>query len=127
MPLRDRPTILVVDDEQPLLRLMGTVLGMDYEVMTAASGPEALEKVGQQRPHLVLMDARMPGMDGRQLATALREKQGKDIPIVVISAVRDMPSWAREMKLGFLAKPFDIDELLSVAEKYTRLENQDPS
>ena len=123
----DRPTILVVDDEQPLLRLMGTVLGMDYDVVTAASGMEALEKVGQQAPQLVLMDARMPGMDGRQLALALREKQGEDIPIVVISAVRDMPSWAREMKLGFLAKPFDIDELLSVAERYTHVDNPGPS
>ncbi len=108
----DRP-ILVVDDDQAILEIVADVLRFEgYRVETALDGAEALEAVERSSPTLVLLDMRMPLLDGWGFARTLRER-GIELPILVMTAARDAASWAEEIGArGYLAKPFDIGELL---------------
>jgi DNA-binding response OmpR family regulator len=105
--------ILVVDDDEAILEVVADVLRFEgYPVETAGDGAEALDAVDRRRPALVLLDMRMPRLDGWGFARILRER-GIELPILVMTAARDAAGWADEIGAqGFLAKPFDIGELL---------------
>lgn len=105
--------ILVVDDDEAILDIVADVLRFEgYPVETAIDGVVALEVVERERPALVLLDMRMPRLDGWGFARTLRER-GIELPILVMTAARDAAGWAQEIGAqGYLAKPFDIDELL---------------
>ena len=107
------PLVLVVDDDPDILEAVSEILeGEGYRVARARHGVEALDRVEAERPDLVLLDLMMPVMDGVGFARALRER-GDAIPTVVISA-EGSPNRAQAVGAqGFLAKPFDIDALLS--------------
>ncbi|HUK66356.1 MAG TPA: response regulator [Anaeromyxobacteraceae bacterium] len=109
----DRPLVLVVDDDPDILEAICDILGSEgYRVSRARHGREALDRVSEDRPSVILLDLMMPVMDGVAFASALHER-GLETPIIVISAdnspERAMAVGAR----GFLAKPFDIDALLA--------------
>jgi CheY-like chemotaxis protein len=109
-----RPLVLVVDDDPDILDAICDILeGEGYRVARARHGAEALERVEEERPSLILLDLMMPVMDGVAFAQALRRQPHRgSIPIVVISADG---SWHKATSVGaagFLAKPFDIDALL---------------
>lgn len=105
--------ILVVDDDEAILDVVADVLRLEgYPVKTAADGVAALDVVERGRPALVLLDMRMPRLDGWGFARSLRER-GIELPILVMTAARDAAGWAEEIGArGHLAKPFDIGELL---------------
>jgi DNA-binding response OmpR family regulator len=105
--------ILVVDDDEAILEVVADVLRFEgYPVETAGDGAEALDAFDLPRPALVLLDMRMPRLDGWGFARILRER-GIELPILVMTAARDAAGWADEIGAqGFLAKPFDIGELL---------------
>lgn len=111
-----RPLVLVVDDDADILEAICDVLEVEgYRVARARHGAEALEAIDAEVPSLVLLDLMMPVMDGPAFARALRARpSGADVPIVVISAdgnpARAVPLGAR----AYLAKPFDIDAMLSL-------------
>jgi CheY-like chemotaxis protein len=77
--------VLGVDDDSAIRRMLGRILTPHYEVVLAANGVEALAEIHRQRPDLLLLDLRMPIMDGWQLIARL-ESEGMDIPVVVMSA-----------------------------------------
>jgi CheY-like chemotaxis protein len=106
--------VLVVDDDPDILEAICDILeGEGYRVSRARHGLEALEKVRQERPSLILLDLMMPVMDGMAFAHALREqKLDEGVPIVVISADGNPQKAASIGARGFLAKPFDIQALL---------------
>ena len=112
-------TVLVVDDDTSILDTVSAILsGEGYDVMSAASGEEALEAVARKHPLLILLDMRMPVMDGWAVARALRG-QGISVPIVVMTAAESAKRWADEVGAeGYLAKPFGLDELLTTVERY---------
>jgi CheY-like chemotaxis protein len=112
-------TVLVVDDDTSILDTVSAILaGEGYEVVSAASGQEALDAVARKRPLVILLDMRMPVMDGWAVARALRG-QGIDVPIVVMTAAESAKRWADEVGAeGFLAKPFGLDELLAAVERF---------
>lgn len=112
-------TVLVVDDDTSILDTVSAILsGEGYDVMSAASGAEALEAVARQHPLLILLDMRMPVMDGWAVARALRG-QGISVPIVVMTAAESAKRWADEVGAqGYLAKPFGLDELLATVERF---------
>jgi two-component system, chemotaxis family, chemotaxis protein CheY len=114
----ERP-ILVVDDDPSILEAVADLLRLEgYEVSTAADGAEALEAVEQEPPSLVLLDMRMPVLDGWGFAKALRDR-GIRLPILVMTAARDAAGWAREIGAqGYVAKPFDIGELLDAVSEH---------
>ena len=88
----------------------------EYPVATAPNGAEALAAVARDRPGLVLLDMRMPILDGWGFARALKERN-ITLPILVMTAAQDSENWAREVgAAGYLAKPFDLTELLEAVE-----------
>ena len=112
-------TVLVVDDDTSILDTVTAILsGEGYDVVSAATGQEALDAVAHKQPLLILLDMRMPIMDGWAVARALRA-QGNSVPIVVMTAAESAKRWADEVGAeGYLAKPFGLDELLSIVERF---------
>jgi two-component system, chemotaxis family, chemotaxis protein CheY len=111
----DRPLVLVVDDDPDILEAICDILsGEGYRVARARHGVEALERVKEERPSVILLDLMMPVMDGAAFVEAMRASGGAfDIPIVVISADSSPQRAVAVGARGFLAKPFDIDALLA--------------
>jgi len=114
----ERP-ILVVDDDPTILATVSEVLDMEgFAVMTATNGAEALVAVDQAVPSLVLLDMRMPVLDGWGFMRAIRER-GLNLTVVVMTAAADARRWGREIGAeGVLAKPFDIDELVRAVQQW---------
>ena len=111
--------LLVVDDEPNLLRAVGACLrGEGFDVVTARGGPEALVRVAESVPDLVVSDVRMPGMDGCQLARQLRSSPRTALtPIVFLTAKDETADRIEGFRAGvdaYLTKPFEPDELVAV-------------
>src|SRR6266545_1266756 len=111
--------LLVVDDEPDLLRAVAVCLHAEgYEVTTARSGAEALLRVAEMLPDLVISDIRMPGMDGYTLTRQLRALPRTGlIPIVFLTAKNQTSDRIEGFRSGvdvYLTKPFEPDELLAV-------------
>jgi CheY-like chemotaxis protein len=106
--------ILIVDDDASIRdTLVGFLEDEGYSVEAARNGAEALQCIARQRPTLVLLDMRMPIMDGWAFAAELRVR-GIDVPLIVMTAAPDARVWAQEIgATAFVAKPFDFAELLS--------------
>ncbi len=106
-----RRTILIVDDEAVNLRLMGNILGSDYDLLYAESGEEALELVKREKDFLalILLDLYMGGMHGLDVLKSLGENdETKHIPVIVLTSDREAE--VESLKCGavdFLSKPFD--------------------
>jgi CheY-like chemotaxis protein len=110
--------ILVVDDDEGIREIVETALSDEgYEVMTAPHGVAALEKIGRRAPAVILLDMRMPVMDGWQFARAYREQPGPHAPIIVVTAAREAGERAAQIGAeGVLPKPFGLGDLLEVVE-----------
>jgi len=124
--------ILIVDDDPDMRLAIASVLkSRHHAVIEACDGYEALRKLKEERPQLMLLDLLMPGMDGFAVVKELRESQNKeypDVPILVISSIREEASHRRyELELGhelsvddYIEKPIEpfillerVDKLLS--------------
>lgn len=118
-------TVLVVDDDPSILHLVDQVLAdAGYAVLLASDGAQALGILSgapsEAAPGLVLLDMRMPVMDGWAFAAELRSRQ-LDIPIVVMTAATNARKWAMEVgAAGYIEKPFDLDDLVAAAERAFR-------
>jgi CheY-like chemotaxis protein len=113
--------VLVVDDDHAILLAVKDILELEgYPVVTATNGAEALRRIEEERPALILLDMRMPGMNGWDVARTLRER-GIAVPILVMTAAQDARRWAEQIGAnGYLAKPFDLDDLLVSVERLLR-------
>lgn len=113
--------ILVVDDDPAILVCVSMALEDEgYDVQTATNGVKALEAVQQSAPTLILLDMRMPVMDGWAFARAYRELPTPHVPIIVLTAARDAGVYADQVEAAaHLAKPFDLNELLHIVAHYT--------
>jgi two-component system KDP operon response regulator KdpE len=107
--------ILVVDDEPQIRRIMRTTLtGAGYEVDDAKTGEEALTKVREFRPELVLLDINMPGMDGLEACRALRSDP--NVAIIMLTVRNTEAAKVEALDAGaddFVTKPFSTPELLA--------------
>ena len=111
--------LLVVDDEPNLLRAVAACLRAEgFDVVTARSGAEALVRVAEGVPDLVVSDIRMPGMDGYQLARQLRSSPRTALtPVVFLTAKDERADRVEGFRSGvdaYLTKPFEPDELVAV-------------
>lgn len=106
--------VLVVDDDESIRQFIEMALDDDgFEVAVAAEGASALDTAVRFRPHVILLDMRMPGVDGWSFAEAYRDAPGPHAPILVLTAARDAEVYAAEIGAdAFLAKPFDLAELI---------------
>lgn len=115
--------ILIVEDDEDLRELTTTMLEMEnFQVRTARHGREALERVIEHMPDLILLDMKMPVMDGPCFALEFRARYGDTVPIVVTTAAQDAANRAREIgAAGWLAKPFGFDELVMMVRLHLRV------
>lgn len=122
-----KPVILIVDDERPYVDLLGELLEKyGLEAHTAYDAGDALFRMRATKPDLILMDLKMPQMDGLSLIDRLRsEQRWQEIPIVVVSARTAKEDQQAALEAGanrFLTKPFSSDELKSVLGEFVVVE-----
>lgn len=111
--------VLVVEDDDSIRDFITLALSdHGYEVTTAADGAVALEKLATFQPDLILLDMRMPAMDGWAFSRLYRASRSPRAPVVVITAARDAGASAAEIQAdGFLAKPFELQDLLALVDR----------
>jgi DNA-binding response OmpR family regulator len=118
----NRYRILIVDDDAMAREILKRILEhAGYEVMTAGSGPEALRKLHEGIPHLVVVDLMMPEMDGFELCR--RIKSHLDVPIVILSAVAAIESKVEGLQMyaeDYIVKPFEKEELVARVQRVLR-------
>ncbi len=110
------PKILVVDDTPSNVKALRMRLSPEgYEVLEASDGPQALEKVAQDRPDLILLDVMMPGLNGFEVCRRIKSQPDTQfIPVVLVTALTDRESKVTGIEAGaddFVNKPLDPDEL----------------
>lgn len=117
--MADRGPVLVVDDDESIRQFIRMALTMEgYDVVTVADGQAALDAVAVRSPRVILLDMRMPVMDGWQFARLYRERPGASAAIVVLTAARDAAASAAAIRAdAFLSKPFELRELLGVVAR----------
>jgi CheY-like chemotaxis protein len=120
--LKNAPLILVAEDEDSNFELVRIVLSKRYRLLRAVNGIEAVTLCEDEQPNLVLMDIRMPGMNGLD-ATRIIKEVNHDIPVIALSAYA-FDENIREAKAAgcdeFMAKPFRVEDLLDTVEKYVK-------
>jgi two-component system, OmpR family, KDP operon response regulator KdpE len=119
--------VLVVDDDAHILRTLRIHLAAHgYTVATAATGRDAIQAAGADRPDLVVLDLGLPDIDGTAVITALRQKSA--VPIIVLSARIDAPDKVHALDTGaddYVTKPFGIAELLARMRAAVRRSGRD--
>lgn len=118
--------VLVVDDILPNVKLLEAKLTSEYyDVITATNGEEALQRVEQDSPDLILLDVMMPGMDGFEVCTRVKQNAAwTHIPIVMVTALTDTEDKVRGLEAGaddFLSKPINDTALMARVRSLVRL------
>ena len=117
--------ILIVDDEDEVRAGLREFLeGMEYAICEAADGEEALAKTFTEKPHMILLDLRLPKVDGYQVCQTLKGNPiTSGIPIIMVTALNATPNKIKGIEFGaddYVAKPFDLDELAARIKMVTR-------
>lgn len=114
MQPESKPKILLVDDEESILSTLEMFLGLSgFQVTTASNGIEALDKIGQYKPDLIVLDVLMPQLDGRETLRRLRQR-GDWTPVILLTQVTGTAQRIMAIEEGaddYLNKPFDAQEL----------------
>ncbi len=115
--------ILVVDDEPDILKVVVFRLKkLDCQVISATTGKEALELIRSEKPNLIVLDQRLPDMNGIEISKIIRiDEELKKTPIIILSASSsgDISEAVKEAAVnGYIKKPFDPEELLTEVKKY---------
>ncbi len=115
-----KPKILVVDDEH-LIRwsLEQSLLKQGYDVVTAASGEDALRMVQEDAPELILLDIQLPGLDGLEVLERVKDID-EDILVIMVTALGVLETAVKAMRMGaydYINKPFNLDELSIIIKK----------
>lgn len=117
--------ILIVDDQYGIRILLNEVLQkVGYETYQAANGVQALEIAKEHSPDLVLLDMKIPGMDGIEILKRMKEYD-PNIAVIIMTAYGELDMIQRAKDLGAIthfAKPFDIDDIRNAVNKYLPIE-----
>lgn len=114
--------VLVVDDDAFILDFVDWALAEEgHEVWTAPNGAIALEMLGKVRPDIILLDMRMPVMDGWDFAEAFLASSYPPCPIVVLTAAQDPAARAKDIGAdGYLSKPFNLNDLMATIDRFSQ-------
>jgi CheY-like chemotaxis protein len=112
-----KPSVLVVDDEPAISRIIGVVINsLGCETILAGSAEDALAKLGNVEPEMMFVDVRLPGIDGVEFVQRIRQdSRFRKTPVYLMSAFAEPSDHAGD---GFLPKPFDVDQLSDLVERY---------
>ncbi len=119
MTAKEKPNILIIDDEPDMRETLRSILKKKYSPFTAGSGPDGLKEIKKQSYDLVLLDLKMPGMDGIAVLGSIKEIDAM-LPVIIVTASKELKSAVEAMKAGaedFITKPFEVEELLAVINK----------
>lgn len=123
-----RPTILVVDDEADLRRLVRLMLGPSYQVLEAGDANEAIALVAANDVEVAIVDVMMPGKTGIEALPLLREKAKRRLAVLFLTALNDQEHRNQALEAGaddYLAKPVDRRELVLRVQHFVRLGRQE--
>jgi CheY-like chemotaxis protein len=114
--------ILVVEDDDDIREVVASFLqDAGYTVAAAANGAVALEMVERDPPLAILLDMKMPIMDGWEFARQYRDQPIPPAPIIVMTAAHDAAARGSQVNaVGVLGKPFDLDDLLAIVKRALR-------
>ena len=118
---RTQEPIFVVDDDQGILESFDVMLGDDYKLVMANDGNLALQLLNRHKPDLLFLDLQIPGPDGLEVLTHIRQK-GLMTRVVVVTAMVQEEYQKRAEQLGvyrYLNKPLDVDEIMEIAHTAT--------
>jgi PleD family two-component response regulator len=123
-----RNSILLVDDETANLLVLNHILGADYTLYTARDGSGALKRAAEYLPDLILLDIIMPGMDGYEVLSELKNtEKTRDIPVIFISGLSSSDDEERGLNLGaddYINKPFNNTIVQLRVRNQIRIVNQ---
>jgi len=116
-----KPIVLCVDDEPANLKLLENILvPRGYEVVSAASGEDALQKIKTRTIDLVLLDLMMPGMDGLQVSRKIKDnKKYGNVPVIMLTAYTGAETYIKTLSnevFAYLQKPFEAEELIGIVK-----------
>jgi PAS domain S-box-containing protein len=128
-PKTKKPLILMVDDVPKNLQVLGNILGAnDYLITPAMSGEQALARVGQLMPDLILLDIMMPGIDGFETCRQIKANpKTKDIPVIFLTAKTETVDIVKGFNVGavdYVTKPFQAEELITRVETQISLKQK---
>ncbi|GGA38605.1 response regulator [Okeania sp. KiyG1] len=121
--------ILIIDDQINNLRVLTTILkGKNYKVRKATDGETAIEAAKVEPPDLIILDIKMPGMDGYEVCKHFKSNQKtQDIPIIFISALSELFDKVKAFELGgidYITKPFQEEEVLARINSQLTIQKQ---
>ena len=129
--MKKKKHIIIVDDVTTNLKCVGEILRDDYSLSMAKSGEQAIAMIEKSKPDLILLDIKMPGMDGFETLECIRNNpENIDIPVIFLTADNDNESELRCLKLGasdFIKKPFEPEIMLSRIERILMQEEKNKS
>ncbi len=111
--------ILIIDDEENIVDLLSNILSHSgFITIGAFNGESGLEKAKKEKPHIIILDIMMPGMDGFEVLKRLKEnEETAEIPVIMLTAKTEdsavIESWRKGAEF-YIPKPFEIEELLHV-------------
>lgn len=107
--------VLVIDDDASIRQVIAYALADEgYQVDEASDGQTALDLVEHRHPDIILLDMKMPGMDGWQFARLYRQRYGHQAPIIVLTAAQDASQRGWDVNAeSYVAKPFEIEVLVA--------------
>jgi CheY-like chemotaxis protein len=116
MVVPSKPAVLIVDDEPAIVRIISVVINsLGCEAVTALTAEDALDKLDSRQPRMMLVDVKLPGINGVEFVQRVREDERfRATPIYLMSAYAEPAQHAAD---GFLPKPFDVDHLSDVVER----------
>jgi|YelNatPaOPRAMG01_1025707.scaffolds.fasta_scaffold02547_16 two-component system response regulator AtoC len=120
---KNKLTVLIVDDEQNIVDFLEEALKEEYLIIKGKNGKEAIKKVQEFYPDVVLMDYKMPGMDGMEAFLKIKEID-KDIPVILMTAYGTSQVAIQAMKAGaydYVTKPLDLEEIRVTLKKAIEL------
>jgi len=123
----EKKSILIVDDDKSLLTSLAQILTNEgYQVDTADTGQKAVEKSKTQFYHLLLLDIKLPDMEGTQLLTAIKDTTPKMVKIIITGypSLDNAIEAVNKNADGYVIKPIDINKLLDTIKKHLRQQDE---
>jgi two-component system cell cycle response regulator DivK len=122
---RAHPLVLIVDDDERNRKLAADLLRLaDYSIVEAATGAEALDVARADPPNVILMDLRLPDVDGAQVAGMLRaDSRTSSVPVIALTAMslEGDEDWLRAAGFaGYIQKPIDVEQFCSLVAEFLR-------
>jgi len=129
--MRAKKKILIVDDERDIVKALAIRLqSRGYQTVVAFDGAQGVFMAHKERPHLIILDIRMPAGDGFSVAEKLKEsKSTRKIPVIFLTGSPELEAEERAMVLGarfYIKKPYDPEELLDAIERALQTKRTEP-